>query len=615
MFVLMALTAQGAEIQTRALQQCGLGSLHSVRFAPDGARALTGGKAGAYLWHASSGALIRSYTGHTDYVTHADLSPDGKLALTAGGNADTRILMWDIETGRPLFTIERNTVSDSDMFLSDNQRFACKSVSGLEFRSVVDGSVDLLLSFGAEVSSWGGAMSSWQPAYVFSDDCSRVLLSAYVIDQQTVARGRVYDTHTGELLVSLGNWIDWFSAGDMSPDGSLVAWAVGVGTPGQTIRISLVTSGQTVHTLNSSSQITIVRFSHDGTRLLTAGNGDNAIWNVQTGQKVCAISSGFSSVMNAAWTPDDSRVVLTLQSGEARVCHAGAGTILRSLRHPHLAPFLEISPEGDRALIGAFDQRVYLWDLDTGHLIQVLRGHTNDVLDADLSADGQQMVTGHARGYTTGEDGYQGTANLWDLQTGALLGSYASHDSSVSAVALSPDDSQLMTGGWDRKALLWDVKSGNILTTFSELGLSGANVMSVDFSADGQLCLAAMSDGECRVWEMTGAPFASRSFGPTFVLDSASFSPASRKVLIVGGPYPPQARVWDLTGGTVLDINAPEGHYCGEFSPDGSKVILGHSGDSIVAVWDSSTGAALKTFSTAAMSVALSPDGQRAAVG
>ena len=70
------------------------------------------------------------------------------------------------------------------------------------------------------------------------------------------------------------------------------------------------------------------------------------------------------------------------------------------------------SPDGKRALSGADDNTVRLWDVETGRCLRVLEGHTDRLSGAWRgSADQRRALSG-------ADDN---TVRLWDVETGRCL--------------------------------------------------------------------------------------------------------------------------------------------------------------------------------------------------
>jgi len=68
-----------------------------VAFSPGGKTVLTSGADGtARLWDVQTGAEVRRYTGHTDWVRNVAFSPDGKYILTASNDNTARLWLTDL---------------------------------------------------------------------------------------------------------------------------------------------------------------------------------------------------------------------------------------------------------------------------------------------------------------------------------------------------------------------------------------------------------------------------------------------------------------------------------------------------------------------------------------
>jgi WD40 repeat protein len=97
----------------------------------------------------------------------------------------------------------------------------------------------------------------------------------------------------------------------------------------------------------------------------------------------------------------------------------------------------EISRDGTRAVTASVDGDARIWDTRTGKTIWVLRGHAGTVFDASFSPDGRLVVTGGPS-----------TAGLWDATTGDRIYFLKGDGGAVLAAAfLSP--TRIVTRGHD----------------------------------------------------------------------------------------------------------------------------------------------------------------------
>jgi hypothetical protein len=81
------------------------GLVYSVAFSPDGARVLSGSQDSTIkLWDAATGGLIRTFDGHSNLVWSVAFSADGARVLS--GSQDATIKLWDAATGGLISTFQ-----------------------------------------------------------------------------------------------------------------------------------------------------------------------------------------------------------------------------------------------------------------------------------------------------------------------------------------------------------------------------------------------------------------------------------------------------------------------------------------------------------------------------
>jgi len=113
-----------------------------------------------------------------------------------------------------------------------------------------------------------------------------------------------------------------------------------------------------------------------------------------------------------------------------------------------------MSPDGRWVAGGLEDRTIRLWSAETGQVVDVLRGHSDMVLDVAFSPDGHQLASAS----------YDKTVRLWDLasrQHRVLRG----HTAEVNRV-IWRDADHLVTGSVDGTVRLWDVPSLELPTAF-----------------------------------------------------------------------------------------------------------------------------------------------------
>ena len=124
------------------------------------------------------------------------------------------------------------------------------------------------------------------------------------------------------------------------------------------------------------------------------------------------------------------------------------------------------SPDG-RTLATIGEGRVQLWDARTGKLISELDRRATkgagDPLRPEFIATGVAMVDFSPDGQTVAVSGSEGIVSLWDVATGAQIGSLDSGfvrpagSSLLTATDFSRDGKHLLTTMGNGRGVVWDV--------------------------------------------------------------------------------------------------------------------------------------------------------------
>jgi WD40 repeat protein len=193
----------------------------------------------------------------------------------------------------------------------------------------------------------------------------------------------------------------------------------------------------------------------------------------------------------------------------------------------------------------------------------------------------------------------------------------------VRGIAFSPDGQRLASGSLDGTVKVWDLKSGQALTTFRghihPEGTAQTNaVYSLAFSPDGKH-LASGGFDAVRLWDSsTGQELLSMpGEGAALIFTGLCFSPDGKLLAI--GQFNGLAVLRDVATGRLVSILS--GHSSAipflTFSPDGSRLATA-SFDRLVKVWDVKTGQEMFSLfgnTSNVYSVSFSPDGTRLAAG
>lgn len=398
---------------------------------------------------------------------HCDSSPDGRFV--AAGNEIGKVMVWSVETGRPVFSKRLHSVRVNDLCFSPDSRFLATAGDDRIVR-VVD------LQTSEEVAELRGHEDGVYHVD-FSPDGRQLCTGGY---DHTV---RLWNLRLAENPLVIKGLSEEPKDLAVSPDGNQVA----VAEQSSTLRVFDVNSGRLTGSLSGHlGAIRAVAFSPDG-RWLASGdsNARITVWNVRDMAAHAALSGQMGAVHSVAFSPDSRRLASAgadkslflwdLAEPEKPFQLAGHEAAVRSVVFHPTQPVLAS---------GGDDETVRIWDLETGQQTRTITAGAT-VHCVAFAPDGGRLAIA----------AYEET-RIIDWKDGSTLHSFPGHVGHVHSVAFSPDGRRLATGAWGGTIKLWDAVNGGQTL---ELKRHTAESKAV-FSPDGRHLITTGRNPEVAVW-------------------------------------------------------------------------------------------------------------------
>jgi len=451
---------------------------------------------------------------HSNRLSSAQLSPDGRKVVTSG--ADAVGWIWDAETGRRL----------AGPFRHQGEVHDC--------RFNRDASAVVSVSDDGTARVWDAG--SGQPLSPPLAHPSAVLLADFSADGRHLAAGcyngtvRLWDLRTGSFedlphaagVISLR----------FSPNGEVFATA----SRDCTSRLWGVRDTLLRHEFVHRDVVRSVAFSGDGRLLVTASDDRTSqVWDVTTGLPTGPPLAHEERVWGAEFSPDGGRIATASGDGSARIWSAKTGELLLPpLRHGQPVRAAEWSPDGLRLATASWDHTSRVWDALTGAPLTEPIPHTENVFGVQFHPDGHRLLTA-----SNGD-----SALIWDITPVLPVLSPLQPGSWPYFLEPNPHVCAVETYG---EIEVRDVLKGT--STPRHLAHT-RTIHECEFTADGQRFATASTDGTARIWDAaTCAPVT-----PPLMHDSGiaplEFSRDGK--WLATGSTDHTARLWNALDGQAL---------------------------------------------------------------
>jgi|GEM_PF-1283760 len=207
-------------------------------------------------------------------------------------------------------------------------------------------------------------------------------------------------------------------------------------------------------------------------------------------------------------------------------------------RHAAAMVWAEFNNEGTKIVTSSLDGTAKLWNVNTGACLLTLVGHTNQVNSATFSPSGKEIITASS----------DGTVKLWDATDGSLSATIINGETSIIFAAFSPDGDQFAWTESNGSVYVSSTSTGEVLTEFDG---HTARTRSVQFNSTGDMIVTASSDGTAKIWDVQSGSELKKLEHESSVLYWASFSTDNEKVVTTTDSG--TTTIWSTSTGEIVE--------------------------------------------------------------
>lgn len=290
-----------------------------------------------------------------------------------------------------------------------------------------------------------------------------------------------------------------------------------------------------------------------------------------------------------AFSPDGKILATGAFDDTIKLWDYSSGKELHTLKG-HAGPVycVVFSRDGKTLASASQDKTIRLWNVADGKQTKEIKGHGDTVLSLDFSPDGKTLASCSA----------DKSVRLWNPEDGKEIKNLGSHGSSVYTVTFNKDGKLLASSASDGTIKIWDLAAKKEKSTLAvektrivkdkdkkdkkEVYKATEAILEVLFSPDNSQLISTGFDRMVRVWNLSDGkqakewgPIASDPYGLVLSADGSKLA-----VCCYGG----HLYLFERETGKDLFKTHLKGNitYCLAFSPDGQSLVTGHEKGKVI---------------------------------
>jgi WD40 repeat protein/GTPase SAR1 family protein len=456
-------------------------AVNHCAFSPNGKQILSAsGDRTLKLWDVETGKEICTFSGHNHTVNSCAFSPDGKQIISTSN--DSTLKLWDAGSGKELRTF------------SGHKGAVMGCAFSLDGTKIISSSYDNTLKLwnvgsGMEIRTFSGHDGPvWDCA--ISPDAAKIISASYdkTLKLWNAGNSKEIHTFTGHR--------DYVNSCAFSPDGTKILSA----SEDNTLKFWDAVKGNDAYVFSRHTyDVYCCSFSPDGTLLISASRDTTLkLWDAESGKEIRTLSGHKGPVKSCALSPDGTRIISASEDKTLKLWEFKSGKLIRTFPgHKGPVKSCAFSPDGSYILSSSSDKTLKLWEVVSGKEIRTFFGykkgvhdfgHRSDVNSCMFSLDGTLLIS-------TSDDQ---KLKLWDVESGKGILTFSGHVDPVNNCVLSPDGMCILSASNDNTLKLWEMKSGKEMHTYS--GHKNF-VLCCALSMDGKRIISTSYDRTLKLWD------------------------------------------------------------------------------------------------------------------
>lgn len=306
------------------------------------------------------------------------------------------------------------------------------------------------------------------------------------------------------------------------------------------------------------------------------------IWDSQSGE-LRGIIKASNPQVNVIACSSDCQTIALGSPGEIQLCNVHSFRIIKTLRRgvdPN--EFLIYSPDGAQIATNGYNNKITLWDVKAGQVINRLDGCNGRIRKLAYSPDGQLIAS------LSAIDGLNRVVSLWNIKSGQLISTWDERKQ-INDMVYNPCTQVIALGCGDGTVKFWDVQENHITQT---LKVGENSVTDLAYSPNGNVVVARSSDGKMLLWS-TKNEKTLKTFIYPHRLKSLAYRPDGKIITTASGDIFEDSYIQFLhadSGKTLMSTEEKNIHPIRTliYTPDGQSLVSLSGGR--VQFWDTKSG-------------------------